>query len=197
MFELYRVQEYNKITKSKSSVWSLYFLRREINYGKNQFDEKKPEWVSLHQHTEYSLLDSSAKISDLIKRAKEFGMKSIAITDHGVMYGCVDFYKEAIKQGIKPIIGCEIYVASKSMYIKQQDKENETHHLVLLVKNEIGYKNLMEIVSKASVEGFYYKPRVDHEFLKDHSEGLIALSACLGGEVQANILKENLKKLKK
>ncbi|NFL96732.1 DNA polymerase III subunit alpha [Clostridium botulinum] len=161
---------------------------------KNQFDEKKPEWVSLHQHTEYSLLDSSAKISDLIKRAKEFGMKSIAITDHGVMYGCVDFYKEAIKQGIKPIIGCEIYVASKSMYIKQQDKENETHHLVLLVKNEIGYKNLMEIVSKASVEGFYYKPRVDHEFLKDHSEGLIALSACLGGEVQANILKENLKK---
>ncbi|NFR40125.1 DNA polymerase III subunit alpha [Clostridium botulinum] len=162
--------------------------------GKNQFDEKKPEWVSLHQHTEYSLLDSSAKISDLIKRAKEFGMKSIAITDHGVMYGCVDFYKEAIKQGIKPIIGCEIYVASKSMYIKQQDKENETHHLVLLVKNEIGYKNLMEIVSNASVEGFYYKPRVDHEFLKDHSEGLIALSACLGGEVQANILKENLKK---
>ncbi|PIH04363.1 DNA polymerase III subunit alpha [Clostridium combesii] len=162
--------------------------------GKNQFDEKKPEWVSLHQHTEYSLLDSSAKISDLIKRAKEFGMKSIAITDHGVMYGCVDFYKEAIKQGIKPIIGCEIYVASKSMYIKQQDKENETHHLVLLVKNEIGYKNLMEIVSKASVEGFYYKPRVDHEFLKDHSEGLIALSACLGGEVQANILKENFKK---
>ncbi|WP_434282631.1 DNA polymerase III subunit alpha [Clostridium botulinum] len=162
--------------------------------GKNQFDEKKPEWVSLHQHTEYSLLDSSAKISNLIKRAKEFGMKSIAITDHGVMYGCVDFYKEAIKQGIKPIIGCEIYVASKSMYIKQQDKENETHHLVLLVKNEIGYKNLMEIVSKASVEGFYYKPRVDHEFLKDHSEGLIALSACLGGEVQANILKENLEK---
>ncbi|APQ77492.1 DNA polymerase III subunit alpha [Clostridium botulinum] len=161
---------------------------------KNQFDEKKLEWVSLHQHTEYSLLDSSAKISDLIKRAKEFGMKSIAITDHGVMYGCVDFYKEAIRQGIKPIIGCEIYVASKSMYIKQQDKENETHHLVLLVKNEIGYKNLMEIVSKASVEGFYYKPRVDHEFLKDHSKGLIALSACLGGEVQANILKENLKK---
>ncbi|EPY2276933.1 DNA polymerase III subunit alpha [Clostridium sporogenes] len=163
----------------------------------NGLDEKKPEWVSLHQHTEYSLLDSSAKISDLIKRAKEFGMKSIAITDHGVMYGCVDFYKEAIKQGIKPIIGCEIYVAAKSMHIKQQDKENETHHLVLLVKNEIGYKNLMEIVSKASVEGFYYKPRVDHEFLKEHSEGLIALSACLGGEVQSNILKGNLEKSKK
>ncbi len=163
----------------------------------NRLDEKKPEWVSLHQHTEYSLLDSSAKISDLIKRAKEFGMKSIAITDHGVMYGCVDFYKEAIKQGIKPIIGCEIYVAAKSMYIKQQDKENETHHLVLLVKNEMGYKNLMEIVSKASVEGFYYKPRVDHEFLKEHSEGLIALSACLGGEVQSNILNGNLEKSKK
>ncbi|KOR24565.1 DNA polymerase III subunit alpha [Clostridium sp. L74] len=163
---------------------------------KDKFDIKKPEWVSLHQHTGYSLLDSSAKISNLIKRAKELGMKSIAITDHGVMYGCVEFYKEAIKQGIKPIIGCEIYVASKSMYIKQQDKENETHHLVLLVKNEIGYKNLMEIVSKASVEGFYYKPRVDHEFLKDHSEGLIALSACLGGEVQSNILKGNLEKAK-
>lgn len=164
--------------------------------GKDKFNIKKPEWVSLHQHTEYSLLDSSAKISNLIKRAKELGMKSIAITDHGVMYGCVEFYKEAMKQGIKPIIGCEIYVASKSMYIKQQDKENETYHLVLLVKNKIGYKNLMQIVSKASVEGFYYKPRVDYEFLKDHSEGLIALSACLGGEIQSNILKGNLEKAK-
>ncbi|EJO5346875.1 DNA polymerase III subunit alpha [Clostridium botulinum] len=162
----------------------------------NKNKDKNPQWVSLHQHTEYSLLDSSAKISDLIKIAKDLGMKSIAITDHGVMYGCVDFYKEAIKQGIKPIIGCEIYVASKSMYIKHQDKENETHHLVLLVKNEIGYENLMKIVSKASVDGFYYKPRVDHEFLKNHSEGLIALSACLGGEIQSNILKGNLQKAK-
>nr|WP_027625207.1 DNA polymerase III subunit alpha [Clostridium lundense] len=152
------------------------------------------KWVSLHQHTEYSLLDSSAKIPELIKRAKELGMESIAITDHGVMYGCVEFYKEAIAAGIKPIIGCEIYIVSKSMNIKNSDKDNENHHLVLLVKNETGYKNLMKIVSKASIEGFYYKPRVDHDFLKEHSEGLIALSACLGGEIQSHILNGNIKK---
>lgn len=158
--------------------------------------EEKREWVSLHQHTGYSLLDSSAKIPELIARAKELGMKSIAITDHGVMYGCVEFYEEAKEQGIKPIIGCEIYVAGKSMHIKQNDKENENHHLVLLVKSETGYNNLMKIVSTASIEGFYYKPRVDHEFLRNHSEGLIALSACLGGEVQSNILNGNLNKAK-
>lgn len=157
---------------------------------------KNYEWVSLHQHTGYSLLDSSAKIPELITRAKELGMKSMAITDHGVMYGCVDFYEEAKEQGIKPIIGCEIYVAGKSMHIKQNDKENENHHLVLLVKNETGYNNLMKIVSTASIEGFYYKPRVDHEFLKEHSEGLIALSACLGGEIQSSIINGNLNKAK-
>ena len=147
-------------------------------------------------HTEYSLLDSSAKIKKVISRAKELGMKSIAITDHGVMYGCVAFYKEAIEQGIKPILGCEVYVAGKSMDIKINDKDNGTYHLVLLVKNEVGYKNLMEIVSAASIDGFYYKPRVDHEFLRKHSEGLIALSACLGGEVQKNLLNENYEKAK-
>ncbi|WP_125154021.1 DNA polymerase III subunit alpha [Clostridium rectalis] len=152
------------------------------------------EWVSLHQHTEYSLLDSSAKIPELIKKAKELGMKSIAITDHGVMYGCVEFYKEAVEQGIKPIIGCEVYVVPKSMSLKVNDKDNQTYHLVLLVKNEVGYKNLMEIVSKASTEGFYYKPRIDHDFLSGHSHGLIALSACLGGEIQSYILNGNLKK---
>ncbi|MCH3965889.1 MAG: DNA polymerase III subunit alpha [Clostridium sp.] len=156
-------------------------------------DKKSIQWVSLHQHTEYSLLDSSAKIPDLIKRAKELGMKSIAITDHGVMYGCVDFYKEAVAQGIKPIIGCEIYVSQKSMHVKRNNGENENYHLVLLVKNERGYNNLMQIVSTASIEGFYYKPRVDHEYLESHSDGLIALSACLSGEVQSNILKGNLK----
>lgn len=123
-------------------------------------------------------------------------MDSIAITDHGVMYGCVEFYKQAVDQGIKPILGCEVYVASKSMYIKQVDKENTTNHLVLLVKNEVGYQNLMKIVSQASIDGFYYKPRVDHEYLRKHSEGLIALSACLGGEVQSNILKDNYDKAK-
>lgn len=147
------------------------------------------DFVHLHVHTEYSLLDGSGKITKLIARAKELGMKSMAITDHGAMYGVVDFYKAAKEAGIKPIIGCEIYVAGKSMHIKQPDPENHTYHLVLLVKNETGYKNLMKIVSAASIDGFYYKPRVDHDFLREHSEGIIALSACLGGEVQSKILK--------
>ena len=121
-------------------------------------------------------------------------MKSLAITDHGAMFGCVDFYKKAKEEGVKPIIGCEIYVASKSMDIKRNDMENKTHHLVLLVKNEVGYKNLMQIVSKASIDGFYYKPRVDHEYLKTHSEGLIALGACLAGEVTNNLLNGNTEK---
>ncbi|MGL5152235.1 MAG: DNA polymerase III subunit alpha, partial [Clostridium sp.] len=155
------------------------------------------EFCHLHLHTEYSLLDSSGKIPKIIEKAKELGMKSIAITDHGVMYGCVDFYKAAKDNGIKAILGCEVYVASKSMNIKQVDVENKTNHLVLLVKNEKGYENLMKIVSKASIEGFYYKPRVDHDFLRKHSEGLIALSACLGGEVQRQHLKGNYEGAKK
>ncbi|MGL4773161.1 MAG: DNA polymerase III subunit alpha [Clostridium sp.] len=155
------------------------------------------EFCHLHLHTEYSLLDSSGKIPKIIEKAKELGMKSIAITDHGVMYGCVDFYKAAKEQGIKAILGCEIYVASKSMHIKQVDVENKTNHLVLLVKNEQGYENLMKIVSKASIDGFYYKPRVDHEFLREHSDGLIALSACLGGEVQRHHLKGDYEGAKK
>lgn len=154
------------------------------------------DFVHLHVHTEYSLLDGSGKIGKLVSRAKELGMKSLAITDHGAMYGVVDFYKAAKEKGIKPIIGCEVYVAGKSMHIKTPDKENETYHLVLLVKNDEGYKNLMQIVSSASIEGFYYKPRVDHDFLRQHSKGIIALSACLGGEVQSKILKNNKEKAK-
>ncbi|MBL4936282.1 DNA polymerase III subunit alpha [Clostridium sp. YIM B02515] len=154
------------------------------------------DFVHLHVHTEYSLLDGSGKIPDLIARVKELGMKSIAITDHGVMYGCVDFYRAAKDQGIKPIIGCEVYVASKSMHDKTNNKDNETHHLVLLVKNETGYQNLMKIVSQASIDGFYYKPRTDHDYLREHSEGIIASSACLGGEVQSNILSGNINKAK-
>lgn len=148
----------------------------------------------LHLHTGYSLLDGSGKIKQVISRAKELGMESIAITDHGVMYGCADFYKEAKEQGIKPILGCEVYVVPKSMKIKSVDSDNKTYHLVLLVKNQRGYENLMKIVSAASIEGFYYKPRVDREFLKEHSQGLIALSACLGGEVQKAILNNNIEK---
>lgn len=157
---------------------------------------KEKDFCHLHLHTEYSLLDGSGKISKVIKKAKELGMKSIAITDHGVMYGCVNFYKEAKKAGVKAILGCEVYVVPKSMYIKVNDKENETHHLVLLVKNEVGYENLMKIVSKGSTDGFYYKPRVDHDYLREHSEGIIALSACLGGEVSSAINRGNYDKAK-
>ena len=152
------------------------------------------KFCHLHLHTGYSLLDGSGKIKQIISRAKELDMESIAITDHGVMYGCADFYKEAKEQGIKPILGCEVYVVPKSMKIKSVDSDNKTYHLVLLVKNQKGYENLMKIVSVASIEGFYYKPRVDREFLKSHSEGLIALSACLGGEVQKAILENNINK---
>ena len=159
--------------------------------------ESEKKFVHLHLHTEYSLLDGSGKIKKLMKRTKELGMDSIAITDHGVMYGLVDFFKAAEEYGIKAILGCEIYVVAKSMNIKNPDKENSIHHLVLLVKNEIGYKNLMKIVSMASIEGFYYKPRVDHEYLKNHSDGIIALSACLGGEIQSNLLNDNYEKAKR
>lgn len=159
-----------------------------------QKEEFLGDFAHLHVHTEYSLLDGSGKVGKMIAKAKELGMKSLAITDHGTMYGCVDFYKQAMDQGIKPIIGCEIYVVYKSMYLKQNDKDNETHHLVLLVKNEVGYKNLMEIVSRASIDGFYYKPRIDHDFLRNHSEGLIALSACLAGEVQSALNHNNREK---
>jgi DNA polymerase-3 subunit alpha len=158
--------------------------------------EAGKQFCHLHLHTEYSLLDGSGKIKKLMKAAKEKGMNSIAITDHGVMYGLVDFFKAAKENDIKAILGCEIYVVPKSMHIKQPDKENSTYHLVLLVKNEIGYKNLMKIASIASIEGFYYKPRVDCDYLRKHSEGLIALSACLGGEVQSNVLKGNYEKAK-
>lgn len=154
------------------------------------------DFVHLHVHTEYSLLDGSGKISKLIQRAKELDMKAIAITDHGTMYGAVDFYKEAVANGIKPIIGCEIYVAEKSMYIKDLQNNNDTYHLVLLVKNQEGYENLMKIVSEASINGFYYKPRVDFDFIKEHCEGLIACSACLGGQVSKNLLRGNKEKAK-
>lgn len=164
------------------------------NPNTEDLEEDLGEFVHLHTHTEYSLLDGSGNISKMLKRAKELGMKALSITDHGAMFGCVNFYKEAKALGIKPIIGCEIYVVPKSMYIKNLDRENETYHLVLLVKNEKGYENLMKIVSKASLEGFYYKPRVDHNYLKEHSEGIIATSACLGGEVQKYILSGNIEK---
>lgn len=140
-------------------------------------------FVHLHVHTEYSLLDGASKIKTLVARAKELGMPALAITDHGCMYGVVEFYKEAKKAGIKPIIGCEVYVARESRFNKQGTEKGAAHHLILLAQNLTGYRNLVKLVSAAYLEGFYYKPRIDKGLLKEHSEGLICLSACLGGEI--------------
>ena len=143
-------------------------------------------FTHLHVHTEYSLLDASSKIKELTARAKELGMDSLAITDHGVMYGVIDFYRAAKEAGIKPIIGCEIYVAPGSRFDRENvNGEDRYYHLVLLAENNQGYSNLMKIVSKGYVEGFYYRPRVDMEVLREYHEGIIALSACLAGESTA------------
>lgn len=145
-------------------------------------------FTHLHVHTEYSLLDGSSKIKELIDRAKELNMDSIAITDHGVMYGVIDFYKAAIEANINPIIGCEVYVAPNSRFDRELGVgEDKYNHLVLLAENNKGYSNLMKIVSKGFVEGFYYKPRIDYEVLEKYHEGIIALSACLAGTVATHI----------
>ena len=142
-------------------------------------------FTHLHVHTEYSLLDGSSKIKEITKRAAELGMDSLAITDHGVMYGVIDFYKAAKEAGIKPVLGCEVYVAPGSRFDKEAGTgEDKYNHLVLLVENNTGYQNLMKIVSRGFTEGFYYKPRVDKELLREFHEGIIATSACLAGEVQ-------------
>ena len=153
--------------------------------------------MHLHVHTEYSLLDGANRIKDLIKRTKELGMDSIAITDHGVMYGVVEFYKEAVNSGVKPILGCEVYTAKRTRHDKQGNIDSEPGHLVLLAKNNQGYKNLMKIVSIGFTEGFYYKPRIDFEVLERYSEGLIALSACLSGDVPKALLNNDFEKAKK
>ena len=147
-------------------------------------------FAHLHVHTEYSLLDGSNKIKEYVSRVKELGMNSAAITDHGVMYGVIDFYREAKAQGIRPIIGCEVYVAPDSRFDKETTGgEDRYYHLVLLAENNQGYQNLMKIVSDGFTEGFYYRPRVDKEILEKYHEGIIALSACLAGEVQRYIMK--------
>ena len=147
-------------------------------------------FVHLHVHTEYSLLDGSNKIKEYVSRVKELGMNSAAITDHGVMYGVIDFYREARRQGINPILGCEVYVAPNSRFDREvAGGEDRYYHLVLLAENNEGYANLMKIVSKGFVEGYYYKPRVDKELLRKYHKGIIALSACLAGEVQRYITK--------
>ena len=145
-------------------------------------------FAHLHVHTEYSLLDGSNKIKEYVSRVKELGMNSAAITDHGVMYGVIEFYCAARDAGIKPILGCEVYVATGSRHEKVVGTTDDRYyHLVLLAENNKGYENLTKIVSKAFVEGYYYKPRVDMELLEEYHEGIIALSACLAGEVQKNL----------
>lgn len=151
-------------------------------------------FVHLHVHTEFSLLDGAARIKSLVKAAKEMNMEALAITDHGTMFGVVDFYRACQKEGIKPILGCEVYVAPRTMGDKVSHIDNSLYHLVLLAENQEGYRNLLQIVSVAYTEGFYYKPRIDKEYLKGHSKGIIALSACIAGEVPSAIIKDDEEK---
>lgn len=153
-------------------------------------------FTHLHTHTEFSLLDGACRIRQLVSRAKSLGMQSLAITDHGNMYGAVDFYKACKEEDIKPIIGCEVYVAPRTRFDKDKTLDKEYNHLILLCKNEVGYKNLIKLVSKAYTEGFYFKPRVDRDILEKYSDGLICLSACLAGEIPQAILQKDYEKAK-
>ena len=146
-------------------------------------------FVHLHVHTQYSLLDGAANIRQLIGYAKELGMPALAITDHGVMYGAIEFYQEAKRQDIKPIIGCEAYITSNSRFDRGAKERDNQYHLILLAENNEGYQNLMKLISLAHLEGFYYKPRIDKEILKKHAKGIIALSACIAGEIQSHIIR--------
>ncbi|MBO4235947.1 MAG: DNA polymerase III subunit alpha, partial [Firmicutes bacterium] len=154
-------------------------------------------FTHLHVHTEYSLLDGAARIKGVVSRAKELGMTSLAITDHGNMFGVIDFYKECKKQGIKPLIGCEVYMAQRSMEDKDPDLDRYQNHLVLIAENNDGYKNLIKIVSAGYIKGMYYKPRVDKSVLREHSGGIIATSACLYGKVQQLLLSRDYEGAKK
>ena len=140
-------------------------------------------FVHLHVHSEYSLLDGACRIDGMMDRVKELGQSAIALTDHGVMYGCIDFYKAAKAAGIKPIIGCEVYVARRTMSDRVHGIDNDPYHLVLLCQNRQGYENLCRMVSEAFISGFYGKPRVDLNLLRQYHEGLIATSACLAGAI--------------
>ena len=143
-------------------------------------------FVHLHVHTQYSLLDGAARIPELVAHAKALGMPALAITDHGAMYGVIDFYKECKKQGVKPVLGMEAYVAPRSRTEREGGRENA--HLVLLAKNKTGYQNLIKLSSSAFVDGFYYKPRIDYDLLEQHAEGLVCLSACLAGDIPQALL---------
>ena len=146
-------------------------------------------FAHLHVHTEYSLLDGASRIKDLVRRTKELGMDAVAMTDHGVMYGAVAFYKEAKAQGIHPIIGCEVYLAPRQRQERAEVNGTRYYHLILLAENECGYRNLVQLISLANIEGYYYKPRIDKELLHRFHDGLIALSACVAGEIPQAILR--------
>ena len=146
------------------------------------------DFVHLHLHTEYSLLDGAAKISSIADKAISEGQSAVAITDHGVMYGAVDFYTALKEKGVKPIIGCEVYVAPRSRHLKEGKQDSSGHHLILLCKNEQGYKNLCYLVSESYTSGFYMRPRVDMELIRAHHEGLVALSGCIAGKIPQLIL---------
>ena len=154
-------------------------------------------FTHLHVHTEYSLLDGAARIKPLVKRAAELGMDSLAITDHGVMFGVVDFYEAAVAEGIHPVIGCEVYTAARTRFDKDSDSDRNNGHLILLAETNEGYKNLVKIVSRAYTEGFYYKPRTDNDLLRKYSGGIIATSACLAGKVQQALLRNDYEEAKK
>jgi DNA polymerase-3 subunit alpha len=154
------------------------------------------KFVHLHLHSHYSLLDGLSKIDEIISRVKELGMTAVALTDHGNLYGAIEFYQKAKKEGIKPIIGCELYLAARSRYAKEPGLDSEYFHLPVLCKNNTGYQNLLKLVSKAHLEGFYYKPRVDKELLRELHEGLIALSGCLSGEIPRAILSGRMERAK-
>jgi len=154
------------------------------------------DFVHLHVHTEYSLLDGAARIEELVSQAAAYDMPALAITDHGNMYGAIEFYKEAKKQGVKPILGSEVYVAPRSRFSREGKKDEKAHHLVLLAKNNQGYQNLLKLVSLGFLEGFYYKPRVDRELLTEYSDGLICLSGCLAGKVAKGVLNEQIEEVK-
>lgn len=139
-------------------------------------------FTHLHIHSEYSLLDGMCRISQLVARIRELGMDTLALTDHGAMYGVIEFYQAAREAGIKPIIGCEVYIAPGSRLSRSAGDKNN-YHLILLARNQTGYQNLIQLTTRAHLEGFYYKPRVDKELLEQHSQGLVALSACLAGEI--------------
>ena len=154
-------------------------------------------FVNLHVHSEYSLLDGACRIKDMVSRAKEMGQTALAVTDHGNMFAAVDFYNECKAQGIKPIIGCEVYVARRTRFDKDFGLDSHPYHLILLCKNEKGYKNLIKMVSLSYTEGFYSKPRVDLELLREHSEGLVCLSGCIAGEVPRYIAEGDFEKAKR